>query len=235
MPSNDFIVPFCSSPVRILYADHQLLFVDKPSGLLSVPGKHPDNKDCLISRIQLGENLAHDGSDDKQSGYPEARIVHRLDMDTSGVMVIALNADCHRALSRQFEQRQTKKHYHAAVYGVVEDDDGRIELPIIGDWPNRPLQKVCTDTGKPALTHYQVLSRNRTNNSSQLLLKPVTGRSHQLRIHLAAIGHPILGCSFYAHPQALAGSARLLLHASLLTLSHPLSGEAITITSPAPF
>lgn len=235
MPSNDFIVPFCNSPVRILYTDQQLLFVDKPSGLLSVPGKHPANKDCLISRVQLGENLVHDGSNDIQSGYPEARIVHRLDMDTSGVMVVALNADCHRALSRQFEQRQTEKHYRAVVYGVIENDEGRIELPIIGDWPNRPLQKICTDTGKPALTDYQVLSRNRTDNSSQLLLKPVTGRSHQLRVHLAAIGHPILGCSFYAHSQALASSARLLLHASLLTLTHPISGKAITINCPAPF
>lgn len=235
MPANDFIVPFCSEPIRVLYADQHLLFVDKPSGLLSVPGKHPDNKDCLISRVQQGEKMMGDNIDVQLTGYPEARIVHRLDMDTSGVMVLALNADCHRALSRQFEQRQTEKQYHATVFGVVAEDHGRIELPIIGDWPNRPLQKVCADSGKSALTHYQVISRNTADNSSRLLLKPVTGRSHQLRIHLAEIGHPILGCSFYAHSQALNAAARLLLHASLLTLNHPVSGDAVTISSPTPF
>lgn len=235
MPPNDFIVPFCDEPIRILYADQQLLFVDKPSGLLSVPGKHPDNKDCLISRVQQGEKLIDNNNDTPLAGYPEARIVHRLDMDTSGVMVLALNAECHRALSRQFEQRQTEKQYHATVFGVVANDHGCIELPLIADWPNRPLQKVCVDSGKPALTHYDVIGRNTANHSSQLRLKPITGRSHQLRIHLAAIGHPILGCSFYAHPQALAASARLLLHASLLTLHHPVSGECLTIDCPAPF
>ena len=236
MPSNDFIVPLCNEPVRVLYADDQLLFIDKPTGLLSVPGKLAANKDCLISRVQQGHNVIGEQSGKMANdAYPEARIVHRLDMDTSGVMVLALNADCHRALSRQFEQRQTEKQYCAKVFGLVADDYGSIELPIISDWPNRPLQKICADTGKHAITRYQVISRNQADQSSRLLLKPVTGRSHQLRIHLAAIDHPILGCSFYAHPQARSASKRLLLHASQLTINHPINDKALTINSPAPF
>ena len=150
-------------------------------------------------------------------------------------MVLALNADCHRALSRQFEQRQTRKEYSATVFGLPEQNQGSIELPIITDWPNRPLQKICDENGKPALTHYEVLSRDPANNNSQLLLKPVTGRSHQLRIHLAEIGHPILGCSFYAHETAFKASSRLLLHASLLEINHPGTESLLTITCPSPF
>ncbi|MCR8921421.1 pseudouridine synthase [Dasania sp. GY-MA-18] len=221
MTGRDFIAPPCTEDIHILWQDDQCLLVNKPAGLLSVPGRHPANRDCLISRVQ--------------EQYPSARIVHRLDMDTSGIMVLALNADSHRQLSRQFEQRLTHKCYIAEVFGLVAKDKGSIELPIITDWPNRPLQKIDHEQGKAALTHYQVLSRNPTRNSSRVLLTPITGRSHQLRIHLAEIGHPILGCDFYAHQQARALSPRLLLHAETLHFHHPVSDEVIKGYSPCPF
>lgn len=218
---QDFIAPYCEEAVAILYQDQDILLVNKPSGLLSVPGRHPANKDCVISRVQ--EN------------YSDARIVHRLDMDTSGIMVLARNADSHRQLSRQFEHREITKQYIADVYGELQHDSGSVDLPIMTDWPNRPLQKIDHQHGKKALTHYQVLERNTELHSSRLLLKPVTGRSHQLRIHLAEIGHPILGCDFYAHEQALAMSPRLLLHAQQLCFKHPVSDEQIVGDCPSPF
>ncbi|MGK0442381.1 MAG: tRNA pseudouridine32 synthase/23S rRNA pseudouridine746 synthase [Pseudohongiellaceae bacterium] len=220
-PKAAFIAPYCAEQPNILWQDNELLLVSKPSGLLSVPGKHPKNQDCLISRIQ--------------QIHPDARIIHRLDMDTSGIMVLALNASSHRQIGRQFERRQTKKTYIAEVYGVVENDQGSIELPIITDWPNRPLQKVDHEEGKPALTHFQVLSRNSSQQTSRLLLTPITGRSHQLRIHLAEIGHPILGCDFYAHEQANVMSPRLLLHANTLSFSHPTTGQLIDGQCPCSF
>ena len=216
---QDYIVPPCKAQLEILYADQALLLVNKPSGLLSVPGKHPANRDCLITRL-LGD-------------YPEARIVHRLDLDTSGLMVVALNADCHRQLSRQFEQRQVEKGYEAVVFGNLESDEGEIDMPLICDWPNRPKQKVDWQQGKPAQTRYRVLRRE--PDRSLLQLRPVTGRSHQLRVHLMAIGHPILGCDFYAHPEALAMAPRLLLHATELSFTHPQSGEQVNGYSPRPF
>lgn len=213
------IVPPCKESVGILYEDDDLLMVDKPSGLLSVPGKHPLNKDCLISRLQ--------------KDYPEARIVHRLDLDTSGVMVIALNADVHRALNQQFSERETYKEYTAVVFGQVEKESGSVDLPLICDWPNRPKQMVCHDNGKQALTHYEVLERH--SDRTRVLLKPVTGRSHQLRVHMQALGHPILGCDFYAHEIAFNLASRLQLHASLLRIIHPQTGEIIMQTSTVPF
>lgn len=215
-----FIVPFCKEPVSILYQDNDLLLVNKPSGLLSVPGRHPDNKDCLINRVQ--------------KDYPTARIVHRLDMDTSGIMVIALNADSHRHLNRQFEQRKTEKRYEAIVHGIMEKDEGEIDLPICCDWPNRPLQKVDYEYGKAAQTHFTVLKRNKENNQTRVSLKPITGRSHQLRIHLATIGHPILGCEFYGG-EAAKRAERLLLHACELQLTHPSTGLIISGKKPSNF
>lgn len=204
-----YLVPHSQEPIRILYADDDLLLVRKPHLLLSVPGRHPLNRDCLITRLQRD--------------YPGARIVHRLDLDTSGIMVIPLHRASHAHISRQFQERGVDKTYHAVVYGEVGPDAGEIDLAIAADWENRPRQVISAGRGKQALTRYEVLARQ--GDRTRLLLRPVTGRSHQLRIHLAAIGHPILGCDLYAHDAALAMSERLLLHATTLEFTHPGSGE----------
>jgi tRNA pseudouridine32 synthase/23S rRNA pseudouridine746 synthase len=209
--SHPYIVPPCTAPVEILYEDEHLLFVHKPPLLLSIPGRHPANADCVISRLRRD--------------YPTASIVHRLDLDTSGIMVIPLRREIHSHISRQFQERQVSKEYHAVVFGKLAGDEGEIDLPIAPDWANRPRQKICRLKGKAALTRYRVLSRSA--DDSRLLLRPETGRSHQLRIHLAQIGHPILGCDLYAHDAALAASPRLLLHASYLGFRHPFSGRWI--------
>ncbi len=214
-----YIVPRCDEPVDILYQDDHLLFVHKPPFLLSVPGRHPLNKDCMITRIQ--------------EHHPSATVVHRLDLDTSGLLVVPLEKSVHSHISRQFQERRVEKAYEAIVFGVLADDEGEIDLPIATDWPNRPLQKICYERGKQALTRYTVLSRD--SDRTRLLLKPTTGRSHQLRIHLASIGHPILGCDLYAHAEALSMSPRLLLHASQLGLEHPATGEWIEQNSPPEF
>jgi tRNA pseudouridine32 synthase / 23S rRNA pseudouridine746 synthase len=219
--TNPFIVPTCHENIEILYQDEDLLMANKPTTLLSVPGRHPANRDCLISRIQQSK--------------PEARIVHRLDMDTSGVMVVALTTHSHRELNRQFAQREVSKRYEAVVFGLVDKDRGSIDAPLCSDWPNRPKQKIDPENGKTALTHYEVLSRNEQVGQTRLSLTPVTGRSHQLRIHLAHLGHPILGCSFYAHELAFEQSTRLLLHATYLSVTHPVSGECIEQYSPVTF
>jgi len=195
------------------------LLVEKPAGLLSVPGKPVNHKDCLESRIQ----------DD----FPEARIVHRLDMATSGIMVLALNAAAHRHLGLQFERRHIKKNYVANVWGVISEDQGVVELPLRCDWPNRPLQMVDFEQGKSASTHWQVLERG--NNSTRLLLSPKTGRSHQLRVHMQQIGHPILGDVFYAHEDAMQAANRLMLHAQSLILFHPDGGRTCNFSVQAPF
>ena len=217
--ATEFIVPACNESYRILYEDDDLLAVSKPAGLLSVPGRHPANRDSLISRIQ--------------QQYADALIVHRLDMATSGLMLIARNKDSHRRLSQQFERRQISKQYHAVVSGCVAPAQGIIDLPLACDWPRRPRQHINFEHGKSAQTLYECLRRS--DSHSTLLLSPITGRSHQLRVHCASIGHPILGCEFYAHEQARQASARLLLHASALNLHHPSTGKAIQFTCSPPF
>ena len=217
--SSEFIVPPCHEDIHVLYEDEHLLAVTKPAGLLSVPGRHPANRDCLITRLQ--------------QDYPSARIVHRLDMATSGLMLIALNPESHRALSRLFEQRQIHKEYHAVVAGQVASHEGVIDLPLACDWPRRPRQHINFNHGKPAQTHYRRLDV--TTRQSRLLLTPYTGRSHQLRVHCASLGHPILGCEFYADDAARAASSRLLLHASALHLPHPVSGEELSLRCEPPF
>lgn len=219
MEQPPYLVPHSREEIRILYADADLLLVRKPDLLLSIPGRHPLNKDCLISRLQ--------------QRYPSASIVHRLDLDTSGIMVVPLNREAHAHISRQFQERQVQKSYHAIVYGSVAADRGEIDLPIACDWANRPKQKICHEHGKAALTRYEVLER--MADRTRLLLRPVTGRSHQLRIHLRELGHPILGCDLYAHPEALAMADRLLLHASRLAFEHPVSGEWLTGECPPDF
>jgi tRNA pseudouridine32 synthase/23S rRNA pseudouridine746 synthase len=217
--ATPYLVPHSREPIDILHRDGHLLLVRKPDLLLSVPGKHPLNKDCLISRLQ--------------ADYPSARVVHRLDLDTSGIMVIALTRRAESALGRLFQERRVEKDYVAVVDGAVADDAGEIDLPIAPDWERRPRQKVCRQEGKAALTRYRVLER--ADDRTRLLLTPVTGRSHQLRLHLAAVGHPILGCDLYAPEPALAKAPRLLLHASRLAFPHPVSGARLERHCPPPF
>lgn len=204
--------------LEILFSDASLIVVDKPAGLLSVPGRGPHLADSLARRVQ--------------ARYPDACIVHRLDMATSGLLVFARGKDAERRLSIAFQRRQVDKEYEALVSGEVAEQAGRIDLPLLTDWPNRPRQKVDFDHGKPSLTQYRVLAIDPAG-ISRLVLTPVTGRSHQLRVHLAAIGHPILGDELYAPPEA--GSPRLMLHATRLDLPHPASGERLSFHSPAPF
>lgn len=188
------------------------MVVNKASGLLSVPGRAPENKDSVMTRIQ--------------ADFPTAESVHRLDMATSGVIVVALTKAAERELKRQFREREPKKSYIARVWGHLAQDEGLIDLPLICDWPNRPKQKVCYETGKPSQTLYQVLSRD-TDGSTRVKLSPITGRSHQLRVHMLAIGHPILGDGFYAHPEAKAMASRLQLHAQELCITHPEFGTVM--------
>lgn len=212
MSEQPYLVPHSQEEITILYEDEDLLLIRKPHLLLSIPGRHPLNKDCLITRLQ--------------QRYPSASMVHRLDLDTSGIMVIPLNKATHSHISRQFQERKVEKSYYAVVYGEVEADRGEIDLPIARDWSNRPKQKICHERGKQAFTRYEVLQRSA--DRTRLLLKPVTGRSHQLRIHMRELGHPILGCDMYAHPEALAMSERLMLHAATLAFTHPGTGQWIS-------
>lgn len=214
-----YVVPHSREPIRVLYHDADLLIVDKPHLLLSVPGRHPINRDSLISRLERR--------------FPGVAAVHRLDLDTSGLLVVPRTREALSELSRQFQRRTVSKEYRALVWGVVEPDRGEIDLPLIADWHNRPLQKVCFETGKPSLTHFEVLARG--DNRTLLRLLPVTGRSHQLRIHCRELGHPILGCDMYAHEQALKAAPRLLLHATRLAFTHPRSGQLLAAASPPPF
>jgi tRNA pseudouridine32 synthase/23S rRNA pseudouridine746 synthase len=205
--------------LNIVFKDEHLLVLNKPSGLLTVPGKAVEHKDSLELRVQRV--------------YPTAKIVHRLDMATSGVLVMALDKDTHRQLSKQFELRQTRKTYIARVYGEVSGERGCVDLPLICDWPNRPRQMVCQQRGKPSLTHWRVLERD--DNSTRVELTPVTGRSHQLRVHMLSLGHPILGDRLYAHTDALEMAQRLQLHAQTLGFTHPVTELPLELSAPVPF
>ncbi|MBT0728945.1 bifunctional tRNA pseudouridine(32) synthase/23S rRNA pseudouridine(746) synthase RluA [Rosenbergiella nectarea] len=205
--------------LHILYQDEHIIVVNKPSGLLSVPGRLPEHRDSIMTRIQRD--------------FPGAESVHRLDMATSGVMVVALTKAAERELKRQFREREPSKTYIAQVWGQLLPDEGLVDLPLICDWPNRPKQKVCFETGKAAQTEWEVLERDAV--SCRVQLKPITGRSHQLRVHMLAMGHPILGDNFYASPEAKALASRLLLHAERLTITHPVFGNSMTFKQPAEF
>jgi tRNA pseudouridine32 synthase / 23S rRNA pseudouridine746 synthase len=207
--------------LTFLHVDVSLLVVCKPAGLLSVPGRGADKQDCVAARVQ--------------AAYSDALVVHRLDMATSGLMLFARGAQVQRELSMAFEQRAVHKRYTAVVDGNVSNNEAEIDFPLLTDWPNRPLQKVDAENGKPSLTRYTVLSRDRAQNNSRLLLEPVTGRSHQLRVHLRELGHPIWGDALYAPAPVLALSSRLLLHATSLSFSHPASGKALQFNSEVPF
>lgn len=208
----------------VLHEDETLLVLDKPSGLLSVPGRGEDKQDCLSARAQ--------------ARFPNALIVHRLDMATSGLMILARGLDMQRALNQAFSSRQVKKTYTAVVDGLLactDDEWQTIDLPIIVDWPNRPLRIIDHELGKPSQTRWRAVSQDHAAKTTRLELEPITGRSHQLRVHMLAIGHPILGDGLYASPPVQAKAQRLQLHACALELMHPLSGEVLRFFSKPPF
>lgn len=203
--------------IGVLAETPSYLVLDKPAGLLSVPGKA--EPDCLERRVE--------------AAYPDALTVHRLDMATSGVCVMARSKAHLAHLQQQFERRQTRKRYEAIVAGHVSDDEGTISAPIICDWPNRPLQMIDHENGREAITHWRVLERR--DDRTRVELKPVTGRSHQLRVHMKSLGHPILGDRWYADEKAAAASPRLLLHAAELAFSEPGTSTPVSFQSPCPF
>lgn len=222
LPVSDFIAPPCHEEIAVLYEDESLLVINKPSGLLSLSGKNPLNKDSVYERLL--------------QVYPTATLIHRLDFGTSGVLVVALNKEITRKLSRQFELRMVEKLYHATLMGHLADDEGVIDAPLTK--ADFPYQKVCEETGKKAQSHYQVLERLKDNNGNKLtnvLFTPRTGRTHQLRVHSQVLGHPIIGCDLYGltingvDSQTLAN--RLMLHASSLAFDHPVTGERMCVES----
>lgn len=203
----------------IVFQDADIVILNKPSGLLTVPGKAPEHKDSLDYRVRLV--------------WPQARIVHRLDMATSGLVVMAMHAQSQRDLNKQFELRQTQKRYFALLEGQVPVDCGAVELPLLCDWPNRPRQMVHFRSGKPSLTYFKVLERNQ--HQTKVELTPVTGRSHQLRVHMLWLGHPILGDKFYGTEQGKSSVDRLQLHAGSLAFRHPTSGTELYFEVSCPF
>ena len=214
---------YCPPPdtgLSVIHADESIVVVDKPSGLLSVPGRGPDKADCLVARVQVR--------------FPNALAAHRLDMETSGLLVLGRGETAHSDLSRQFRERQTEKRYIAVVAGLLADDAGEVDLPLIVDWPNRPLQKVDFEIGKPSLTRFRVIARDPLSDTTRVELEPVTGRSHQLRVHMAALGHPILGDELYGG-EAHGRAERLLLHATDLGLFHPSTVAFMKFHASPPF
>lgn len=206
------------TPLEIVHADHELLVLAKPAGLLSVPGKGEHLADCLLARAQ--------------AAFPQALLVHRLDRDTSGVIVFAMTPHAQRHLGLQFEKRYTKKTYVARVAGRLSPGRGTVDLPLIVDWPNRPRQMVDFENGRAAVTDWQVVKAS--DDETRVRLFPQTGRSHQLRVHMLALGHPILGDPFYASGAA-ADHPRLMLHAQTLKLRHPDGGVGMTFSVKCPF
>lgn len=207
------------SPLDILHQDKDIIVLNKPSGLLTCPGKGEHLADSLLSRVQ--------------QQFPQARLVHRLDLATSGIVVIALRKKAEIALKQQFANRQVKKRYLAIAYGNPQPDNGTMSFPLLADPDNPPLQKVCLQQGKASQTDFRVIRQ--LENYCVVELKPITGRSHQLRVHLLTLGHPILGDTFYAPPEARAMSSRLLLHAAELCFNHPYSNATLLFTADADF
>lgn len=210
-----------SEPPQLLHVDAALIVAAKPAGLLSVPGRGADKQDCMIHRVQ--------------AVHADALVVHRLDMGTSGLLVFARGKAAQRRLSDAFAARAVDKRYVAVVAGLLPQDAGEIDLPLIVDWPNRPRQRIDVAAGKPSLTRWRVLSRDTRTGTTRVELEPVTGRSHQLRVHLCALGHPILGDALYAPPDVHALAPRLLLHAQSIAMPHPDGDRRVAFTHPAPF
>ncbi len=214
--SSDYTPP--QEPLEFLHDDHQVVLVNKPSGLLSVPGKGDHLSDCLMARVKMV--------------YPTALLVHRLDRDTSGVMIFALTPHAQRHLGLQFEKRQTKKTYIARVWGEMTEKTGSVDAPIIVDWENRPRQMIDFENGRAAQTDWKVIRAK--DGETRVRLMPKTGRSHQLRVHMLSLGHPILGDPFYAHGPAQ-DYPRMMLHSETLQFRHPDGGQGTRITAKAPF
>jgi tRNA pseudouridine32 synthase / 23S rRNA pseudouridine746 synthase len=206
------------TPLDILHEDAAIIIVNKPAGLLTVPGKLENRQDCLVTRLQAARW--------------DALTVHRLDCDTSGVIIFARTKQAQGFLGQEFEKRRAQKTYIARLAGQLVPDSGTIDLPLGSDWDYRPRQKVDHSHGRPAVTDWQVIDR--TASETRVRLTPHTGRSHQLRVHMLSLGHPILGDQIYA-PETLANHSRLMLHAETLSLHHPTTGDRVTFTAPAPF
>ena len=214
--------PPARQELSVLHVSRQLLILDKPSGLLCVPGRGSDKSDCLLSRVQ--------------AEFPDAMIVHRLDMATSGIVVMARGPRYQRALSILFQDRQVAKRYQALVDGQWwAKAEGEIDLPIMADWPNWPRQKIDTVSGRSSLTRYRLIDTDAAQDVSRIELVPVTGRTHQLRIHMEPMGHPILGDALYGTEQSRAKADRLMLHACFIEFAHPDTGELISAVSAPPF
>lgn len=219
--AEPFIVPVCHEEIEILYQDEHLLLINKPGTLLTLSGKHPANKDSVHFRLV--------------KDFPTATMLHRLDFGTSGILVVALNKQINAHIGKQFQARTVAKTYTAILYGHLAEDNGCIEFPIAKDSLNFPLQKICHATGKNAITNYQVIERLQEPFATRVKFTPVSGRTHQLRIHSSKIGHPILGCDLYATDQAFFMAKRLMLHATDIEFDHPVTGERIKGFSPSPF
>ncbi len=205
--------------LEVIFEDEDIIAINKPSGLLSNPGKDPKHSDSAWARVK--------------DACPNAELVHRLDMSTSGLIVFGKHKDAERHLKAQFRERITHKLYYARVWGNIEEEKGQINLPLICDWPNRPKQKVCFEHGKPSVTDFEVIKREKKTTLVGLL--PITGRSHQLRVHLLSVGHPIVGDEFYAPPEAIRYSPRLQLHAAELCFLHPKTNASMHLFAPCPF
>ena len=223
--ADPFIVPLCDETIDVLYQDEHLLLINKPSGLLTLSGKHPLNKDSVHFRLV--------------KDYPTATMIHRLDFGTSGILIVALNKEVNAHIGKQFQAHSVRKTYMAILHGAVVADSGCIDLPIAKDRPNFPLQKICYESGKTAVSHYEVVERLGgclgQAESTRVMFKPVSGRTHQLRIHSREFGHPILGCDLYASDEAFFMADRLMLHATRIEFDHPVTGKRINGYSPCPF
>ncbi len=218
---DNFIAPPCHAEIEILFQDEHLLLINKPSGLLSLSGKNPLNKDSVHFRLV--------------QDYPTATLLHRLDFGTSGIMIVALNKTVNAEIGKQFQLGLVDKTYTAVLYGHLMEDRGLIEYPIAKDIDNFPLQKICYETGKKAVTQYQVIERLDNPLRTRVLFVPLTGRTHQLRIHSRELGHPILGCDLYKNAESYSMAERLLLHATSIEFSHPVTQEKIQGVCPSLF
>jgi len=222
LPSTFDYRPPTDPWIDIVYEDDRLILCNKPSGLLTVPGKDPSLADCLEVRVQA-----------RYPQYPAAKVVHRLDKDTSGLLLLAFDKQALGSLGSQFEHRKVEKYYVARVWGDIDGDSGLVDLPLATDWENKPRQRVDHERGRASQTRWEVLARE--GGVTRLKLTPLTGRTHQLRVHMLALGHPILGDTFYADGPARDAADRLQLHAEMLQFSHPGDHAVHRYLVPAPF